>query len=115
MESSTRPKESSAEKGKEPDVRPSIQQVSEGTAALPSSDAFAIVPALVGCRNVFLMMTIRCVCLTQTSSLPSIDMETFNQIIDLDEDDETYDFSWGMAWAYFSQAKSTFEEMNQAL
>jgi osomolarity two-component system phosphorelay intermediate protein YPD1 len=71
---------------------------------------FTIVPALVGC-----FPDDGCVYLTQTSSLPSIDMETFNQIIDLDEDDETYDFSWGMAWAYFSQAKSTFEEMNQAL
>jgi len=44
-----------------------------------------------------------------------IDEETFNQIVELDEDDDTYDFSWGMASAYFSQVKSTFEEMNQAL
>jgi len=41
-------------------------------------------------------------------------MDTFHQILDLDEDD-TYEFSWGMAWAYFSQAKTTFEEMNEAL
>jgi osomolarity two-component system phosphorelay intermediate protein YPD1 len=44
-----------------------------------------------------------------------IDEETFNQIVELDEDDDTYDFSWGMASAYFSQVKTTFEEMDQAL
>lgn len=42
-----------------------------------------------------------------------IDMETFDQILDLDEDD-THEFSRGMAWAYFSQAASTFEEMDEA-
>lgn len=43
-----------------------------------------------------------------------IDMETFNQILDLDED-ETHEFSKGMAWAYFSQADSTFTEMDDAV
>ncbi|TDL22089.1 histidine-phosphotransfer domain, HPT domain-containing protein [Rickenella mellea] len=43
-----------------------------------------------------------------------IDMETFLQILDLDEDD-THDFSKGMAWAYFSQAAHTFTEMDEAL
>ncbi|KAI0917473.1 hypothetical protein AcW1_007335 [Taiwanofungus camphoratus] len=43
----------------------------------------------------------------------TIDMETFHQILDLDEDD-THDFSRGMAWAYFSQASSTFTEMDEA-
>ena len=44
-----------------------------------------------------------------------IDEETFNQIVELDEDDDTYDFSWGMASAYFSQVQTTFEEMIEAL
>jgi len=43
-----------------------------------------------------------------------IDMDTFHQILDLDEDD-TYEFSAGMAWAYFAQARSTFENMDNAL
>jgi hypothetical protein len=41
-------------------------------------------------------------------------METFQQILDLDEDD-TYEFSRGMAWAYFAQANNTFLEMDEAL
>jgi len=44
---------------------------------------------------------------------PIIDMITFHQILDLDEDD-THDFSRGMAWAYFSQVTSTFKEMDDA-
>lgn len=59
---------------------------------------------------------------TLTFSLPSpqietenvIDLETFNQILDLDEDD-THDFSLGMAEAYFSQASTTFTDMEDAL
>ena len=43
-----------------------------------------------------------------------IDMETFHQILDLDEDD-THDFSAGMAWAYFEQAGTTFQDMEEAL
>lgn len=43
-----------------------------------------------------------------------IDMETFRQILELDED-ETHDFSSGMAWAYFAQARSTFDDMDGAL
>ena len=44
----------------------------------------------------------------------TIDMETFHQILDLDEDDG-HEFSRGMAWAYFSQVDTTFVEMDQAL
>ncbi|OBZ71399.1 Multistep phosphorelay regulator 1 [Grifola frondosa] len=44
----------------------------------------------------------------------AIDMETFHQILDLDEDD-THDFSFGMAEAYFSQANTTFVDMDEAL
>lgn len=41
-------------------------------------------------------------------------METFNQILDLDEDGNQ-EFSRGMAWAYFSQAEETFESLDDAL
>lgn len=40
-------------------------------------------------------------------------MDTFQQILDLDDD--THEFSKGMAWAYFSQAEDTFKEMDGAL
>ncbi|KAL5501629.1 YPD1 [Sanghuangporus vaninii] len=43
-----------------------------------------------------------------------IDMDTFRQILDLDED-ETHEFSSGMAYAYFDQAATTFTEMESAL
>lgn len=43
-----------------------------------------------------------------------IDMETFEQILELDED-ETHDFSYGMVVAYFSQASQTFTDMDNAL
>jgi hypothetical protein len=46
--------------------------------------------------------------------LETIDMETFHQILDLDEDG-THEFSREMALAYFSQASTTFVEMDQAL
>jgi len=44
----------------------------------------------------------------------TIDLDTFTQILDLDEDG-TQDFSRGMAWAYFSQAGQTFIDMDDAL
>ena len=50
----------------------------------------------------------------QISKEKVIDLETFNQILDLDEDD-THDFSLGMAEAYFTQASTTFVDMDQAL
>lgn len=43
-----------------------------------------------------------------------INMDTFQQLLELDEDD-THDFSRGMVDAYFSQAESTFDDMDQAL
>lgn len=43
-----------------------------------------------------------------------IDMDTFNQILELDEDD-TRDFSSEMVWSYFTQASSTFLDMDSAL
>ncbi|KAF8635902.1 hypothetical protein AX15_000081 [Amanita polypyramis BW_CC] len=44
-----------------------------------------------------------------------IDMETFQQILELDEDDDDREFSTGMVDAYFEQAISTFEDMDAAL
>ncbi|KAH7910833.1 Hpt, histidine phosphotransferase protein [Hygrophoropsis aurantiaca] len=41
-----------------------------------------------------------------------IDMETFQQILELDEDDQ--EFSRGMATAYFLQVDSTFKQMDEA-
>ncbi|KAF5382571.1 hypothetical protein D9615_002882 [Tricholomella constricta] len=46
--------------------------------------------------------------------LDIVDMDTFQQILDLDED-ATHEFSKGMAWAYFTQAAQTFKEMDEAL
>jgi osomolarity two-component system phosphorelay intermediate protein YPD1 len=42
-------------------------------------------------------------------------METFDQILELDEDGEPYEFAWEMAEAYFAQAETTFEEMKEAM
>ncbi|KIL67906.1 hypothetical protein M378DRAFT_185477 [Amanita muscaria Koide BX008] len=49
---------------------------------------------------------------TETDEI--IEMETFQQIIDLDEDDDR-EFSIGMVEAYFLQASQTFEDMDTAL
>lgn len=46
--------------------------------------------------------------------VPVIDMDTFEQILELDEDD-TRDFSAEMVWQYFDQAKLTFTDMDAAL
>ncbi|KAH9480539.1 Multistep phosphorelay regulator 1 [Psilocybe cubensis] len=42
-----------------------------------------------------------------------VHMETFEQILELDEDD-THDFSQPMVWEYFEQAEKTFNDMNEA-
>jgi len=42
-----------------------------------------------------------------------IDMETFEQILELDEEDSR-EFSRGMTTAYYSQAVQTFKEMDEA-
>ncbi|KAJ6584708.1 signal transduction histidine kinase, partial [Mycena capillaripes] len=43
-----------------------------------------------------------------------IDMDIFNQILELD-DEGTHEFSKEMVAAYFSQATSTFDDMDKAL
>ena len=44
-----------------------------------------------------------------------IDMEVFNQILELDDDDDDDEFSRGMVNDYFSQAEKTFIDMDDAL
>lgn len=46
--------------------------------------------------------------------LPVIDMGTFEQILELDEDDSR-EFSADMVWQYFDQANVTFKDMDAAL
>lgn len=49
-------------------------------------------------------------------------METFQQIMDMDEEDEVdedsdekHSFSKGIVWGYFTQAEETFKDMEDAL
>jgi hypothetical protein len=55
----------------------------------------------------------------ETEAEPSeddiIDMETFQQILELDDDEDDREFSKGMVWAYFSQAEETFKDLDAAL
>lgn len=44
-----------------------------------------------------------------------IDMETFSQILELDEDEAVRDFSTEMVWQYFTQAATTFDDLDNAL
>ena len=52
-----------------------------------------------------------------------IDMETFQQIRDMDDEDEdeevgeggAHEFSKGIVWGYFEQAEATFKQMEQAM
>ncbi|WVQ62077.1 uncharacterized protein L199_000212 [Kwoniella botswanensis] len=51
-----------------------------------------------------------------------IDMETFQQIMDMDEEDdgddedgEKHAFSKGIVWGYFEQAEATFKDMEAAI
>ena len=44
---------------------------------------------------------------------PIVSMDTFEQILELDEDD-TRDFSTEMVWQYFDQAGRTCGELNDA-
>ncbi|KAF5315451.1 hypothetical protein D9619_007003 [Psilocybe cf. subviscida] len=51
--------------------------------------------------------------LPDTSMLSLVDMETFEQILELDEDE--YDFSRPMVDDYFQQAVQTFKDMDKAI
>ncbi|KAI0791008.1 signal transduction histidine kinase [Abortiporus biennis] len=52
----------------------------------------------------------------QIDDTDAIDQEVFEQLLELDDDEEeTFDFSWGMVTAYFQQAITTFDELDAAL
>jgi len=43
-----------------------------------------------------------------------IDMDIFSQLLEMDDDEEDREFSREIVWNYFSQAETTFEEMEKA-
>ena len=51
----------------------------------------------------------------QVTDAQPINMETFTQILELDEDEAIRDFSSEMVWAFFGQAGVTFDDMDAAL
>jgi len=51
----------------------------------------------------------------ESTPLEVVDLDTFNQILELDEDEDSHDFSQPMVWDYFDQAVKTFGEMDDAL
>ena len=44
-----------------------------------------------------------------------IEPATFEQILEMDEDDGSREFSRGIVFGFFEQAEATFEKMNDAL
>ncbi|KAJ6557248.1 histidine-phosphotransfer domain, HPT domain-containing protein [Mycena vulgaris] len=50
----------------------------------------------------------------EASTAEPVDMDIFGQILELDDED-THDFSKEMVVAYFSQASTTFDDMDKAL
>ena len=50
----------------------------------------------------------------EESDVPVVDMDTFEQILELDEDDER-EFSSEMVWQYFEQAEQAFTDMDTNL
>jgi len=45
----------------------------------------------------------------------SVDMATFSQILEMDEDENERDFSKPLVFSFFEQAKETFTKVDQAL
>ena len=45
----------------------------------------------------------------------SIDAATFEQILEMDEDDPSREFSRGIVFGFFEQAENTFEKMDENL
>lgn len=45
----------------------------------------------------------------------AIDSATFEQILDMDDDEEERDFSKGIVYDFFSQAEQTFNKMDTSL
>lgn len=50
----------------------------------------------------------------QSDDGPLVDMETFGQLLEMD-DDEEHSFSKSLTWDYFDQAVTTFKEMDAAV
>ena len=44
-----------------------------------------------------------------------IDPATFEQILEMDDDEDDRDFSQGIVYGFFEQAEGTFEKMESAL
>lgn len=45
----------------------------------------------------------------------NIDQATFEQILEMDDDDDDRDFSKGIVYGFFEQADGTFEKMEKAM
>ncbi|KAE8372453.1 signal transduction histidine kinase [Aspergillus bertholletiae] len=45
----------------------------------------------------------------------SIEQNTFDQILEMDDDDDDREFSQGIVFGFFEQAENTFKEMEKAL
>ena len=44
-----------------------------------------------------------------------MDPPTFDQILDMDEDDEDREFSRSIVYGFFEQAESTFNKMDESM
>lgn len=44
-----------------------------------------------------------------------LDQATFDQVLEMDEDDEDREFSKGIVIGFFEQAEATFEKMEKAM
>jgi osomolarity two-component system phosphorelay intermediate protein YPD1 len=45
----------------------------------------------------------------------SVDTATFEQILEMDDDDEEHEFSKGIVYGFFDQAAETFQKMENAM
>lgn len=45
----------------------------------------------------------------------AVDMSTFSQILEMDEDENEREFSKPLVFGFFEQAEETFEKMDKAL
>jgi osomolarity two-component system phosphorelay intermediate protein YPD1 len=48
-------------------------------------------------------------------STPIIDMETFNQLQEMDDDEDEREFSRGIIWTYFEQVPEKFDVIEESL
>ncbi|CED84415.1 Two-component phosphorelay intermediate involved in MAP kinase cascade regulation [Phaffia rhodozyma] len=52
---------------------------------------------------------------TKVDKTPVIDMETFNQLQEMDDDEDEREFSRGIVWTYFEQVPEKLDEMGDSL